>query len=306
MRPDFDRVYKEVADHRTSSIEFMFCGETYIRRFAPAERLILLGGGNVSQALCPYAADLGFKVTVVDDRPSFANKTVFAQAAEIICDEFGNAIERLSVSEDDYVAVLTRGHRYDALCVKKLLCGKMPRYFGMIGSKRRVAGLFESLRGEGFRDDQIRQIHAPIGLPIKALTVKEIAISIVAELIEERRKDTPRHSGSTTLTEDGTDIGFIRNVATDRTPKALMMVLETEGSTPVKSGAMMIVDENLRTAGTIGGGCSEHQVMTEARKIIGTGEQKISEVNLCADFAEEDGMVCGGKMRVLIMDISYE
>ena len=109
-------------------------GVQYTRNFLPRERLILLGGGNIAQPLCQYASDLGFDVVVVDDRPSFANAVRFPEASRILCDLFPAAIAQLAVQENDYVAVITRGHRYDADCLRVLLRGTLPRYLGMIGS----------------------------------------------------------------------------------------------------------------------------------------------------------------------------
>lgn len=143
----------------------------------------------------------------------------------------------------------------------------------------------------------------PIGLPINALTTQEIAISIAAELIQCRRRDTPRRSGSTTLVAEDIDLPVLEFLACSREPKALLLVLETSGSTPVKSGAMMAVDRNRKTVGTIGGGCSEHAVLLEARRIIGTNGYRCVEVDMSNDVAENQGMVCGGQMRVLIKGI---
>lgn len=299
MRDIYRKIYENVVAGKTAFLELNAEGVTYVRRFAPGERLILLGGGNVSQALCPYASDIGFNVTVVDDRPDFANKYLFPSASDIICDGFTDAVTGLSVSKDDYVAVLTRGHRYDAMCLRTLLKGTFPKYLGMIGSKRRVAALFASLEDEGFSRSDIDKIHAPIGVPIAALTVREIAISIAAELILEKRKNTPRHSGSTVLTEDGINLSLLNKLAFDETPGVLMTVIETEGSTPVKSGAMMIADSNFRTTGTIGGGCGEQAVLAEARKLIGTGNSRVLRIDMGGETSEDDGMVCGGQMKIL-------
>ena len=201
------------------------------------------------------------------------------------------------------MAVITRGHRSDADCLRAILSGTFPKYLGMIGSKRRVAGLFQLLKDEGIPGKTLECIHAPIGLPINALTTQEIAISIAAELIQCRRRDTPRRSGSTTLVAEDIDLPVLEFLACSREPKALLLVLETSGSTPVKSGAMMAVDRNRKTVGTIGGGCSEHAVLLEARRIIGTNGYRCVEVDMSNDVAENQGMVCGGQMRVLIKGI---
>ena len=276
---------RESAEHGlASALHFEAEGAELVRSFRPNERLILLGGGNIAQPLCRYAADLGFSVIVADDRPTFANRPRFPEAHTVYCDRFENAIDRIGIGEGDYVAVITRGHRYDADCLRKILRGTMPKYLGMIGSKRRTAGLLHLLEGEGFDRAQLDAIHTPIGLDIGALSVKEIAISIVAELIACRRANTNRRSHSI--------------------DKVLLLVYDTSGSTPVKSGAFMAVDSSTKFMGTIGGGCSESAVLRQAYYLIGTGESRSVSIDMSNDVAEKEGMVCGGQMKVLLADLS--
>ena len=299
-------VYRAVAEGKEAALTFTADGEEYLRSFHPPERLILLGCGNIGQELCRYAADLGFTVTAVDERPGFANRTLMPDAAEILCSDFPDAIRRLQITERDYVCVITRGHRFDADCLREILPGAYPRYLGMIGSKRRVALLMKQLESEGFGPDALKRIHAPIGISINALTVKEIAISIVAELIQCRRAGLDRRSKETRLTAEDIDLRLLEFLACDDVPKALLLVYETSGSTPVKSGAMMAVDKVGRTVGTIGGGCGEGAVLKDAYRIIGSGTQCTVTVDMSNDIAEEEGMVCGGEMKVLIADVSPE
>ena len=299
-------VYRAVAEGKEAALTFTADGEEYLRSFRPPERLILLGCGNIGQELCRYAADLGFTVTAVDERPGFANRTLMPDAAEILCSDFPDAIRRLQITERDYVCVITRGHRFDAACLREILPGAYPRYLGMIGSKRRVALLMKQLESEGFGPDALKRIHAPIGISINALTVKEIAISIVAELIQCRRAGIDRRSKETRLTAEDIDLRLLEFLTCDETPKALLLVYETSGSTPVKSGAMMAVDKVGRTVGTIGGGCGEGAVLKDAYRIIGSGTQCTVTVDMSNDIAEAEGMVCGGEMKVLIADVSPE
>lgn len=304
MQARLQTLLEQIKNGSPASLTFEVEGTSYLRNFRPMERLILLGGGHVAQPLCRYGADLGFAVTVADDRPSFANRARFPEAGTVLCDAFPNAIRQLAIGEGDYVAVITRGHRYDADCLRQLLAGPFPHYLGMIGSKRRVIALFQLLEEEGFSRELLDRVHAPIGLDIRALTVKEIAISIVAQLIQCRRENTCRHSSSTVLTADDVNLPLLTCLAEDPEPKALLTVYATSGSTPVKSGAMMTVDRSLRTVGTIGGGCSENAVMRDAYNLIGTGRRRCVPVDMSNDVAEEEGMVCGGHMMVLIEDVT--
>lgn len=202
-------------------------------RFFRPERLIILGGGHVGQAISKFASAVGFYVIVVDDRPSFANRSCFPDAEEIYCEEFEKALDMLQIGSNDYVTVVTRGHRFDLTCLRKVLKGIFPRYLGMMGSKRRVAGIIDLLQEEGNAAETVAKIHMPIGLNIGALTVPEIAISIVAELIEERRKGTPRRSHSQLLTCTDTDPRVIEMLGDPNVGKAMLLVYDTSGSTPV-------------------------------------------------------------------------
>ncbi len=306
MLQQLKKIAQAAAIGKEASLSFTVDGTEYLRSFCTPERLILLGCGNIGQVLCRYAADLGFAVTAVDERPSFANHTLMPDAAEIICSDFPGAILRLGITERDYVCVITRGHRYDADCLRELLPGVYPKYLGMIGSRRRVALLLRQLEAEGFSSDALARIHAPIGVDINALTVKEIAISILAELIQCRRAGLDRRSKATRLSAEDVDWELLRFLTEDGTPKALLMVYETSGSTPVKTGAMMAVDKLGRAVGTIGGGCGEGAVMQDAYRIIGSGTQRSVTVDMSNDIAEEEGMVCGGEMKVLIADVTPE
>ena len=156
----------------------------YIRRFQAPRRLIILGCGYVAQSLCRFASQLEFDIYAADDRPSFANPYTMTIAKKVICDSFPAAIEQIHPDEQDFVAIVTRGHKHDADCIRTLYAsGITPAYMGLIGSKRRVAGLFENLCTEGIDRSFLDQIHTPIGLDIGAITTDEIAISFLSELI---------------------------------------------------------------------------------------------------------------------------
>lgn len=277
-------------------------GRRYVRRFVPSERLIILGGGHVSQALCAAAATLDFTVTVVDDRPDFANRDRFPQASDVICDGFAHAIDVLAIGPTDYVCIVTRGHRWDDLCLRRVLQGRQPSYLGMIGSRRRVSAQLENLAADGFDPERIASIHTPIGLDIGAITPAEIAVSICAQLVQHRRSLPAREKQDGLLQETGADPRLLQYLAEDGEPKALLLVLSTAGSTPAKPGAIMAVNTLGRGCGTIGGGCGEAAAMARARRVIGTGKSLVMEVDMDNDVAANEGMACGGSMTVLIED----
>ena len=300
MRKEFQDILNAVTEGREATLIRTVGERVYARRFLPPERLVLLGGGHVSLALYEAALQVGFAVSVVDDRPAFASYTRFPEAREVICDSFENALSRLNIGAGDFVCVLTRGHRDDVTCMKYLLRGNEPRYLGMIGSHRRVKGLFELLAEEGYDKERIGRVHAPIGLSIGAVTPAEIAVSILAELIATRHA---LPAGEGLLPQQNTDLDALRFLRDDSHPAALLLVLSTKGSTPVKGGALMGTDKLGNSAGTIGGGCGENQAILAARRLIGTGKSQVVTVDMTNDVAAMEGMVCGGTMDVLIEDL---
>lgn len=300
----FQHILEQIDGGNSAQLTLDHNKKEICRKFLSNDRLIILGGGHVGAALCQMASLLDFSVTVVDDRPSFANHSRFPWADTVICDSFENAIRSLRIRSTDYVCVLTRGHRWDQHCVETILSDVMPYYLGMIGSRRRVAGMKDTLLEKGFTAEQLEQLHAPIGLSIGAQTPAEIALSICAEMIWQKREHNKEQFADNVLAAKNTDMDMLRFLATGDTPRAMLLVLSSDGSTPVESGAMMAVDMLGNGYGTIGGGCSEAAAMAKARRIIGTGERAVLDFDMSNEVAEENGMVCGGVMTVLIEDIT--
>ena len=274
--------------------------------FKRESRLIVFGAGHVGYHLCHFASKVGFNVTVVDDRPYFANKKKFGENINVICDTFEKAFETLNINKEDYVVIVTRGHRYDKFCLEKILSMEELNYVGMIGSKRRVKIMKEELISEGYSIKKIEQIYTPIGLNIGAVTPEEIAISILAELISVKRigklavKNEPiKVNNSSELNKD-----VIEVLAYNQDQKmSLVTVISTKGSTPRKSGSKMIVYDSGHIVGTIGGGCTEAKIIQDAANLAGSSDFKIETIDMTGEIAEEEGMVCGGMMTVLIEGI---
>jgi xanthine dehydrogenase accessory factor len=156
--------------------------------FEPIElpsTLYLFGGGHISLDLAWIAHRLGDEIIVVDDREEFANRERFPMATHLLVQAFDTALERITFGPHDDVVIVTRGHMYDLEILRQALKSS-PRYIGMIGSRRKNRMIFEKLLEEGISQSQLDQVHAPIGLKIQAETPAEIAVSIVAELIQTR------------------------------------------------------------------------------------------------------------------------
>ena len=271
--------------------------------FKREHRLIVFGAGHVGYHLCHFASKVGFNTIVVDDRPYFANKEKFGDDIQVICNTFENAFEILDIHEEDYVVIVTRGHKHDKFCLEKILSLDELNYIGMIGSKRRVKIMKEELIEEGYSKEKIENIYSPIGLNIGAVTPEEIAISILAEIISVKRigklavKNEPiKVSNSCELNKD-----VLEALAKSQNEKmSLVTVISTKGSTPRKAGSKMIVYDSGKIIGTIGGGCAEAKIIKDAALMAGSKNLKIETIDMTGEIAEEEGMVCGGKMTVLI------
>jgi xanthine dehydrogenase accessory factor len=147
--------------------------------------LYIAGAGHVSRPTAQVAAMAGFRVTVLDDRPEFANARRFPQAHEIRVQDLHSCLEDLPIGPDASLVIVTRGHVHDAAVLAQAL--RTPAgYIGMIGSRRKRDSIYQLLRGHGFGDADFARVHCPVGLDIGAETPEEIAVSIVAELIQNR------------------------------------------------------------------------------------------------------------------------
>jgi xanthine dehydrogenase accessory factor len=274
---------------------------TLAEPFYPRERLIVLGGGHIALPLVEIASRVGFQVTVVDDRPSFANVARFPTAEKVICESFQKCFDEIKITRNDYIVIITRGHRHDTESLRQILKEPETVYVGMIGSKRRVGVVKEELILEGFEEDRLNRVCTPIGLSIGAATPEEISISIVGELIKRKRIDRSEQFMVNRSDLDSYMLEILAKPIKERC--SLVTILSTKGSVPRGVGAKMLVTKSGQIFGSIGGGCSESAIMRTALEIIGSGKWLIEEIDMTADAAEEEGMVCGGIMTVLIEDM---
>ena len=176
--------YKD-ADHTALVDEGHF--ELFVEPTPKRVELIILGGGHIALPLHDIAKVLGYHITVIDDRPSFAHQQRFPYANQVICDDFLTAIKDLSLTMNSFIVIVTRGHRHDKNCLKAVI-EKPVGYIGMIGSKRRVKALMAEMIAEGIAEDAVAKVHSPIGMDIGAQTPAEIAVSILAEVINVHRR----------------------------------------------------------------------------------------------------------------------
>ncbi len=162
-------------------------GEQFVieRCFVPST-LYIYGAGHVSQQVALLAEMVGFQTMVLDDRGEYANRERFPGAHTIkVLDSFDGCFQGFEPDGDSYVVIVTRGHRHDKTVLSQALRTKAG-YVGMLGSKRKREELFKLLQLEGHSAEALDRVHCPIGLDIKAATISEIAVSIIAELIQVR------------------------------------------------------------------------------------------------------------------------
>ncbi|WHH60489.1 XdhC/CoxI family protein [Petroclostridium sp. X23] len=273
-----------------------------IEPYLPQPKLIVFGGGHISKPLVEFGAAVGFSITLVDDRISFANTKRFPKAEKVICESFEKSFPLLTLNKASFVVIVTRGHRYDSYCLSKVLEHDVA-YIGMIGSKRKVRSAMAQLLEEGFSKEKLDSVNAPIGIDIGAVTPEEIAVAIIAQVINFRRQkgfeNTPNAGLKTNWVEYDRDVLEVLSKENVE-PKAIVTVIATKGSVPRKAGAKMLVWQDGRTVGSIGGGCSEGEVITAAMNVIRDRSVELKHIDMTGYVAEEEGMVCGGIMDVII------
>jgi xanthine/CO dehydrogenase XdhC/CoxF family maturation factor len=149
----------------------------------PKFELVVFGGGHVGQAVALIGSLTGYDVTVVDDREEFASRSRLPDPRiRLLVSDYESATGKLSITASTAVVIVTRGHQYDEVCLKRVI-GSKATYIGMIGSRKRVTSVFKKLAGEGVSQQALQRVHAPIGLRIGAISPQEIGVSILAEII---------------------------------------------------------------------------------------------------------------------------
>lgn len=155
----------------------------FLEPVIPPLHLIIAGAGHIGKALSKIGQMLDFEVTVIDDRPEFANSENLQSADHIITGDIGSAISQIKKGDDTYIVIVTRGHRDDAGALRACI-GSGAGYIGMIGSRNKVEVMHKDFIANGWAtEEQWNSIYAPVGLDIRSVTVEEIAVSIAAQLV---------------------------------------------------------------------------------------------------------------------------
>ncbi|KNZ41437.1 XdhC family aldehyde oxidoreductase maturation factor [Acetobacterium bakii] len=161
------------------------------------ENVCIMGAGHIGKVLAELCKMLGFYVVMVDDREDFTNDRQFKIADEMkFIPHYKGLNEHININKKSFVVIVTRGHSYDKEILAQMMETKA-QYIGMIGSKKKRTYIYDCLLADGFTQQDLDRVHSPIGLPIHGQTPEEIAISIVAEIVQVRR-----------VTKDDTNVSY--------------------------------------------------------------------------------------------------
>ena len=191
LPPELEQAARRAGEGIAAPVALEYAGASYaLEPWAAASPLFIFGAGHVSRPTAQIAALVGFRVTVLDDRAEFANAGRFPQAKISVLGGYADCFAGLHTGPEAFVVIVTRGHVHDAEVLAQALATRAG-YIGMIGSRRKRDAVYERLRGQGFSDADLARVRCPIGLTIGAETPEEIAVSIVAELVQKRAGQAP-------------------------------------------------------------------------------------------------------------------
>ena len=161
--------------------------ELFVEGFTTPPTVVLVGGGHVAKATYDLARLLGYRVYVVDDRPQFANKERFPEAAAtVVVPDYTKGLDQIPVNANTFIVVATRGHWFDDLALEAAVRSPA-KYVGLLGSRRKTILIYQRLVQLGVPPERLKEVRAPVGLDIGALTPEELAVSIMSEIIKYRR-----------------------------------------------------------------------------------------------------------------------
>ena len=270
----------------------------FVERFGAAPQLVVCGGGHVGASVVRLARLLGLPVCALEDRPDFADDLRDAGAEEVFCAPFSESLAKISGGAECYFVVVTRAHNCDLECLTAIL-QKPAAYVGMMGSRGRTALVRRQLTEAGLDPARVEALHAPIGLAIGAKTAEEIALSILAEIVQIK--------SARPLTE-GFSPAILAALGALDTPAVLATIVSRHGSTPREVGSKMLLLPDGRTVGSVGGGIMEYRVQQLAAKMLAGEEPPTKLAAFTTDGTGEDAAIaaCGGSMNVLLQRVEPE
>ena len=257
-------------------------GQAFVEKLPMGSRIIVCGAGTVGQEVIKLGKQLGYEVIALEDRQEFADVAKRLGADEVICRDFADGFAELEQRDTDYYVVVTREHKYDRLCLMTIL-KRRNAYIGMMASRNRATILKNDLKAEGFDAESVDKIHSPIGLSIKAETPAEIAVSIFAEIIQNKNSIVVSEGYKSEMLE--------QILAASEGSVILATIVKRTGSAPRDIGTKMLIYKDGSITGSVGGGWIEANVLTLAKDMFAKGQKHgIYET----DKNSEDAILCGG------------
>ncbi len=292
----WDEIIQNIPENKKSQILAINNQKVYYEFLRQSHKAVVCGAGHISMSIIKMCKLLDLPVTVIDDRLTFVNNALEAGADKVVCESFENALADIQGDAGTFFIIVTRGHRYDQVCLEKII-NKENAYIGMIGSRLRVKKVLDYLEEQGISREKLDKVYTPIGLRIGAETPAEIAVAIMAEIIEVKNKKTGLNTYNDELIE------YILNKK-NTIPKALVTIVSRKGSSPRDVGTKMIISKDGTMTGTIGGGCVEADIRQTALSCMDNGKCKLVKVDMTGIEAEDDGMVCGGIIELFVEPIN--
>lgn len=290
---DWEKTIELVPVNKKSQTITVDGEKVYTEFLRQSYNVVVCGAGHVSIAIIKMCNLLDLPVTVIDDRMEFTNNAKAAGADKVMYEPFENALDKIEGDSGTFFIIVTRGHRYDQVCLEKII-NKDNAYIGMIGSRLRVGKVLDYLEDKGISREKLDKVYTPIGLKIGAETPAEIAVSIMAEIIEVKNKKAGFSAFDNELLE------AIFSERYKNVPKAVVTIVSRKGSSPRDVGTKMIVCKDGTMIGTIGGGCVEAELRQRAFNALDRQKCELVRVDMTGVEAEDDGMVCGGIIELFV------
>lgn len=261
----------------------------FAERVTEEAELVICGGGHVSAELSALADFMDYPYSVIDDREEFVGRDRFPNAKALYCGEFTEVLKTQEFSANASYIIVTRGHERDLECLD-LILQKTYSYVGMIGSRAKVHRVMSALEEVGYPKEKLAEVHSPIGLKIGGQTPKEIAVSIIGELILCK---------NTALPMSILESGLVENIFSQKN-FVMVRIIDKRGSAPRGVGSRMLVRKEGLICGTIGGGMVEYKAIERAKAMAESTETCVVETyGLNETSAAAIGMWCGGEVDVL-------
>lgn len=279
----------------TSGILTLENTRVFVEKFGGTPRLVVCGGGHVSEAVVRLAVLLGLPVTGLEERPEYADALRRAGAEEVLCGDYPEQLAKVKGGAETYFVVATRAHSFDVECLLEIY-KKPSAYVGMLGSRSRAGLVRRQLTEAGVDPEKANALHAPVGLAIGAQTAQEIGLSILAEIVQIKNSRQQTEGFSQEL------LSALDACAVQGTPAVLATIVSRHGSTPREAGAKMLVLPDGKSVGSVGGGIMEYRAQQLAAQMLAGEAAPCQLASYSASAQEDDAALaaCGGSMEVFL------